>query len=207
MPHLDSATLGPAAGMLQTWVLPVLLGLGLASATGLRTFLPLLMLAVAARFGLFGVTLNEHLAWIGSVPAIAALAIAAVAEFAGDKIPVVDHALTVMGAFVRPVAGAIAAASVFAGLDPTTAAVAGIIVGAPTAFAFNAVQGGTRLTSTATTGGLGNPVLSFIEDVLSFGMVLVAFLAPIIVPIVLIVFAVLLFRLANRLRERPARAG
>jgi hypothetical protein len=207
MPHLDSATLGPAAGMLQTWVLPVLLGLGLASATGLRTFLPLLMLAVAARFGLFGVTLNEHLAWIGSVPAIAALTIAAAVEFTGDKIPVVDHALTVMGAFVRPVAGAIAAASVFAGLDPTTAAVAGIIVGAPTAFAFNAVQGGTRLTSTATTGGLGNPVLSFIEDVLSFGMVLVAFLAPIVVPIVLIVFAVLLFRLANRLRERPARAG
>jgi uncharacterized membrane protein len=207
MPHLDPATFGPAAGVLQTWVLPVLLGLGLASATGLRTFLPLLMLAVAARFGLFGVTLNDHLSWLGSIPAIAALGVAAVVEFTGDKIPVVDHALTVIGAFVRPIAGAIAAASVFAGLDPTTAAVAGIIVGAPTAFAFNAVQGGTRLTSTATTGGLGNPVLSFIEDVLSFGMVLVAFLAPLIVPVVLVVFAVLLFRLANRLRDRPVRAG
>ena len=34
--------------VLQTWVLPALLGLGLASATGLRTFLPLLMLALAA---------------------------------------------------------------------------------------------------------------------------------------------------------------
>jgi uncharacterized membrane protein len=207
MPHLDPATLGPAAGAFQTWVLPVLLGLGLASATGLRTFLPLLMLAVAARFGLFGVTLNDHLSWLGSVPAIAALGVAAVVEFAGDKIPVVDHALTVMGAFTRPIAGAIAAASVFAVLDPTTAAVAGIIVGAPTAFAFNAVQGGTRLTSTATTGGLGNPVLSVIEDVLSFGMVLIAFLAPLIVPVVLIVFAVLLFRLANRLRDRTVRTA
>lgn len=207
MPLPDAASLGSAAGAFQTWVLPVLLGLGLASATGLRTFLPLLMLAVAARFGLFGITLNEHLAWVGSIPAIMALGVAAAAEFAGDKIPVVDHALTVMGAFVRPVAGAIAAASVFAGLDPTTAAIAGIIVGAPTAFAFNAVQGGTRLTSTATTGGLGNPVLSFIEDVLSFGMVLVAFLAPVIVPVVLVVFAVLLFRLANRLRERPVRTA
>jgi uncharacterized membrane protein len=207
MPHLDPATLGPDAGVLQTWVLPVLLGLGLASATGLRTFLPLLMLAMAARFGLFGITLNDHLSWLGSVPAIAALGVAAVVEFAGDKIPVVDHALTAIGAFTRPIAGAIAAASVFAGLDPTTAAVAGIIVGAPTAFAFNAVQGGTRLTSTATTGGLGNPVLSVIEDVLSFGMVLIAFLAPLIVPVVLIVFAVLLFRLANRLRDRPVRTA
>ena len=207
MPHLDPATLGPAAGLLQTWVLPVLLGLGLASATGLRTFLPLLMLAVAARFGLFGVTLNEHLAWLGSLPAIAALGIAATAEFAGDKVPAIDHALNIVGAFTRPIAGAIAAASVFAGLDPTTAAIAGIIVGAPTAFAFNAVQGGTRLASTATTAGLGNPVLSFIEDVLSFGMVLFAFLAPVIVPIVLVVAAVLVFRLANRLRERPRPAS
>jgi len=202
MPDLDLSSLSAAAGPMQTWVLPALLGLGLASATGLRTFLPLLMLALAARFGLFGVTLNEHLGWLGSLPAIAALTVAAVVEFAGDKIPVVDHALTVVGAFTRPVAGAVAAASVFAGLDPTTAAIAGIIVGAPAAFAFNAVQGGTRLTSTATTGGLGNPVLSFIEDGLSFGMVLIAFLAPIIVPVVLIVLAVLLFRLANRLRGR-----
>ena len=45
---------------MQTWVLPALLGLGLAAATGLRTFLPLLMLAVVARFGWFGVGLNPH---------------------------------------------------------------------------------------------------------------------------------------------------
>ena len=209
MPQFDLSGFGPATGALQTWVLPALLGLGLASATGLRTFLPLLMLALAARFGLFGITLNEQMAWLGSTPAIAALGIAAVTEFAGDKIPVLDHALNVLGAFTRPVAGALAAASVFSGLEPTTAAVAGVIVGAPTAFAFNAAQGGARLTSTATTGGLGNPLLSLIEDVLSFFTVLLAFIAPVLVPIVLLVLAILIFRLARRLRERlnpPARA-
>lgn len=189
-------------GFAQTWVLPALLGLGLASATGLRTFLPLLMLALAVKFRLFGIELNDQMAWLADWPAIAALGVAAVAEFAGDKIPVVDHGLNVLGAFTRPVAGAIAAGSVFAGLDPTMAAVAGIIVGAPTAFAFNAAQGGARLTSTATTGGVGNPVLSFIEDVLSFFTVILAFLAPILVPVVLIVLAVLVFRLANRLRAK-----
>ena len=195
---------GASAGLLQTWVLPALLGLGLASATGLRTFLPLLMLAIAARFGLFGITLNEHMSWLVSIPAIASLGVAAVVEFAGDKIPVLDHGLSVLGGFTRPVAGAIAAGSVFAGLDPTTAAIAGVIVGAPTALAFTAAQGGTRLASTATTGGLGNPILSFIEDVLSFFTVLLAFVAPILIPVVMIVVAVLVFRLANRLRERPA---
>lgn len=194
--------LGAAAGPLQTWVLPALLGLGLASATGLRTFLPLLMLALAARFGLFGIQLNEQMDWLADWPAVAALAVAAVVEFAGDKIPVVDHGLNVLGAFTRPVAGAVAAGSVFAGLDPTTAAVAGIIVGAPTAFAFNAAQGGARLTSTATTGGIGNPVLSLIEDALAFLTVILAFLAPILVPVLMVVLAVLVFRLAKRMRER-----
>jgi hypothetical protein len=193
---------GTAAGPLQTWILPALLGLGLASATGLRTFLPLLMLALVARFGLFGVELNDQMAWLADWPAVVALGIAAAIEFAGDKIPVVDHGLNVLGGFTRPVAGAVVAGSVFAGLDPTTAAIAGVIVGAPTAFAFNAAQGGVRLASTATTGGIGNPVLSLIEDVLAFGTVILAFLAPVLVPVLMIVLAVLVFRLARRMRTR-----
>ena len=141
MGPIDLTAFSDVAGPLQTWVLPALLGLGLASATGLRTFLPLLMLALAARFGLFGIDLNDRMAWLADWPAIAALAVAAAAEFTGDKIPVVDHALNVLGSFTRPIAGAVAAASVFAGVDPMTAAIAGLIVGAPTAFAFNAADG------------------------------------------------------------------
>lgn len=203
MPEFDPAVVGP----LQMWILPALLGLGLASATGLRTFLPLLMLAVAAKFGLFGVRLIEPMVWLGSWPAIAALGFAAVAEFAGDKIPAVDHALNAVGYVTRPVAGAIAAGSVFWAVDPTTAAVAGLIVGAPAALAFNSAQTGARLTSTATTGGLGNPILSFIEDALSLVTVMVAFVLPVLIPLVLVGLAILAFRLARRLRDRPVRAG
>ena len=58
MPEVDMESLTAAVGPLQMWVLPALLGLGLASATGLRTFLPLLMLALAARFEVFGVRLS-----------------------------------------------------------------------------------------------------------------------------------------------------
>jgi hypothetical protein len=202
MPEFDLETVGATLGPLQVWVLPALLGLGLASATGLRTFLPLLMLALAAKFELFGVRLIDQMEWLGSWPAIAALATAATAEFAGDKIPAVDHFLNAIGYVVRPLAGAVAAGSVFWAVDPTAAAIAGVIVGAPAALAFNAAQTGARVTSTATTGGLGNPVVSFIEDVLAFVTVIVAFLAPIIIPIVLIVLAVVVFRLARRIREK-----
>lgn len=206
MPEMNLDALGAAAGPLQVWVLPALLGLGLASATGLRTFLPLLMLALAAKFGWFSVRLIDQMEWLVSWPAVAALATATVAEFAGDKIPAVDHALNAIGYVTRPVAGAVAAGSVFWAVDPTAAAVAGIIVGAPAALAFNAAQTGARVGSTATTGGLGNPVVSLIEDVLAALTVIVAFLAPVVVPVLLIVLAIVVFRLARRLRDgRSAR--
>ena len=202
MPDLDLSSVSAAAGPLQTWVLPALLGLGLASATGLRTFLPLLMLALAARFEMFGVRLIDQMDWLVSWPAIAALTTATVAEFAGDKVPVIDHALNAGGYVTRPVAGAIAAGSVFWGVDPAAAAIAGLIVGAPAALAFNAAQTGVRVGSTATTGGLGNPLVSLAEDFLAFMTVLIAFIAPILIPIVMIIVAVLVFRLARRIRDR-----
>jgi hypothetical protein len=208
MPEMDLNVFGAAAGPLQTWVLPALLGLGLASATGLRTFLPLLMLALAAKFELFGVRLIDQMDWLASWPAVAALATATVAEFAGDKIPAVDHALNAIGYVTRPLAGAVAAGSVFWAVDPTAAAIAGVIVGAPAALAFNAAQTGARVGSTATTGGLANPLVSFVEDALALATVLVAFLAPILVPALLVVLAIVVFRLARRLRTgRAARAA
>jgi len=47
-------------------------------------------------------------------------------------------------------------------------------------------------------------VVSLIEDVLAFATVIVAFLAPILIPLVLLVLAVVVFRLARRIRERRA---
>lgn len=202
MPDIDLQALGDAAGPMQVWILPALLGLGLASATGLRTFLPLLMLALAARFELFGVRLIDQMDWLAAWPAIAALGVATAAEFLGDKIPAVDHGLNAVGYVTRPVAGAVAAGSVFWAVDPAMAAVAGLIVGAPAALAFNAAQTGVRIGSTATTAGLGNPVVSLIEDVLATLTVIVAFLAPIIIPLVLLILAVVVFRLARRIRDR-----
>jgi hypothetical protein len=176
----------PSPDILQTWILPAMLGLGLAAASGLRIFIPLLMAALAARFQLFGIELNESMAWMTSNTAIAALGLATVLEIVADKIPLLDNALHAVGIVARPIAGAVAAGSVFAGLDPTAAAVAGIIVGAPTALAFGAAQGGTRAASTATTGGMANPFLSLMEDVLSVGTVLLAFLMPMLIPVALL---------------------
>lgn len=184
--------------MLETWILPALLGLGLAASTGLRTFLPLLMLALAARFQLFGIELNAQMQWLVSTPAIAALGVATVLEFIGDKVPALDHILHSIGLVTRPIAAIIATWAVFSHVDPTVAALAAVAIGAPAALAFSAAQGGTRLASSAATAGLGNPLVSLAEDVLAVGTVLVAFLAPVLIPVVLAALLWLVIRLARR---------
>ena len=194
---------------METFVLPALLGLGLASATGLKTFLPLLMLSAAARFHWFGITLNDQVAWLGSDAALIALGVAAVIEFAADKIPIVDHALSAVGSVARPAAGALAAYAVLGQADPTVAAITALIIGAPAALAVHTAQSGTRVASTATTGGLGNPVVSFVEDVLAFLTVLIAFAAPLLVPVVLVLLFWLVWRLVKAARKglRGAKAA
>lgn len=190
------------------WIYAVLLGLGLAASCGLNTFLPLLMLAGAAHFHLFGVNLNGSFAWLASDTALVALAVGSVVEVIGDKVPVVDHALDVFGTAARPIAGTLAAASVFKGADPGTAALLGLIIGAPTALGFHAAKAGTRATSTATTLGFANPMLSTVEDVAAVLLTLVSFLQPLLVPFILIVVFMLMWRLYKRVRKHlPGKRG
>ncbi len=195
---------GAAAGPLQVWILPALLGLGLAAASGLRAFLPLLMLGLAARLELFGLQLHPDMQWLVGDAALIALGLAAALELLGDKIPLVDNALQSIGLVARPLAAAVAAGSVFWSVDPVAAAVAGVIVGAPTALLFAAVSSGLRAASTLATGGLANPVLSVLEDLGVAGLVVLALLAPLLIPLVLIALLTSLLGWRRRLRRRRA---
>ena len=68
-------------------------GTAIAAACGLRAFLPLLALGLAARFGMFH--LRPGAEWMASDPALWALGIATVLEIASDKVPVVSVSVPV----------------------------------------------------------------------------------------------------------------
>lgn len=186
---------------MDTWILAALLGLGLAAATGLRTFLPLLMLSAAVHFELFGITVNESMQWVGSSGALIALGIATAVEVIADLVPLVDNALSAVGTVIRPIAGAIAAWAAFANLDPAWAALAGIVIGAPTALAVSTAQTGTRAASTATTAGLGNPVLSIVDSVVSFVTSLISMILPLLVIPIVVFFGWLGLRGVRRVQR------
>lgn len=185
-------------------LLAVLLGLGLSASTGLNTFLPLLLLSAAARFHIAGIELGGRFDWLSSDVAIIVLIIASVVEIIGDKIPAVDHFLDSIGTFVRPLAATVATASVLTGADvnPAVAAIVGLMIGAPTSLGFHTLKAGTRIASTATTFGCANPILSLIEDVISFALTITAIFVPLAVPLALALLIWLLWRAAKKIQAR-----
>lgn len=164
-------------------VLSVLGGAAVAAAAGLRAFLPLFALGLASRLG--WIHLAHGAEWMGSDASLACFGTATVLEIAGDKIPVVDHALDFIGLFVRPLAAAFAAYGLLAALPAPWAQIVALVMGTG-AFALNVAKAKLRLGSSAVSLGTANPVLSVLEDFVSIGMVLVGLLAPILILAVLV---------------------
>ena len=84
--------------------------LGLAFASGINAYLPMLSFAIATRFfHLYKV--NPNFAFITSNWCIAALVLLTLLDFVADKIPVIDHIWDVIHTAIRPIAGALIAAA------------------------------------------------------------------------------------------------
>src|SRR5512134_840700 len=184
-----------------TEFLPALaLAIALAASAGLRAWLPLLLASGLARLGVLD--LGPSFQFLSSNKALFLFGVATAVELIGDKIPAVDHALDVIGIPLRPAAGALLAASVLGTVsDPLTSIVLGTAVGAPSALVPHAAKSALRAASTVTTGGLANPVLSFVEDAIA----IFTFALAVLVPLVVVALLGLTLYLASRwLRGRRA---
>jgi uncharacterized membrane protein len=177
-------------------------GIGLASAAGLRAFLPMLVVGVAARIG--WVQLGSTYDWLGSWPALVTIGIAVVVELAADKVPVVDHVLDVLQIWIKPVIGTLLAASVCTDVRPLQALLLGATLGGGTAAVIHVAKAKARLVSSVSTAGAANPILSSVEDVVSFFVAVIAVLIPILVLGVVALVVVALVALARR--QRHARS-
>jgi len=162
---------------------------GLSTSAGLNAYIPLLVVAVLARFTSL-VTLNEPYDALSSWWVVGILAVLLVVEVLVDKVPAADTANDVIQTFIRPAAGAVlfAATTNTVGIHPVLAAVCGVIL----AGGVHVVKAGGRPVVAATTAGMGNPVVSTIEDVVSFVTSVLAIVAPYLV-LALVVILVGLF--------------
>jgi len=152
-------------------------GFGLATAAGLNAYIPLLLLGVAGRLGY--ADLGAPYMLLSGNAGLAVLAVLLLVDLLADKVPGVDHVNDIVNTVVRPTAGGLLfVTSAGAGLlAPPLAAILGLV----TAGSVHAIKTGFRPLVTATTGRLGNPVVSAIEDVLALVGTLLALFVLIVV--------------------------
>jgi hypothetical protein len=163
-------------------ILTILMGNGLSAASGFRIFIPFLIISIASLTG--NLILADSLKWIGTVPALITFSIATILEIIGYYVPLVDNILDTIASPAAVVAGIILMASVVMGMSPLFKWTLAIIAGGGIAVTIQALTGVTRVTSTATTAGLGNPVLSSIELGSSVLLGVIAVFIPVIAAIV-----------------------
>src|SRR3954447_6911296 len=141
--------------------LSIMLGVGLAAATGFRVFLPMLIVSVTSYTG--HLSLGESFAWLGTPAALTMLGAAALVEIVAYYIPGVDNLLDALATPAAFVAGTIVSAAVMTDLAPMVKWTAAIIAGGGVAGLTQGVTATLRANSTIFTGGLGNSAVASAE--------------------------------------------
>ncbi len=182
------------------YLLPVSLGVGLASAAGFRVFLPLLATGLAVKAGYMPI--SEGFQWIATTPALLMLAVAAVAEIIAYYIPVFDNLLDGLATPTAIGAGVAMSYAVMGDMPPMMKWTLAIIAGGGAAAA---TQGATTLlrgASTVTTAGLGNHAVATGEIFGAVVMSLLAILLPYVALVAALIFIIVAWRMVLRVRRK-----
>lgn len=184
-----------------------LTAMGLSSAAGFNTWIPVLVVALTARYTDV-MTLPQGYEWVGHPITMAIAAVLLVAELTLDKIPVIDHALDAAGTVIRPAVGAL----IFAATTAAERFEAGdwvqsnpwmpLVAGAILAFITHSTKAVVRPVVTTATVGVGTPVVSASEDFVSAGMSVGAVFIPIVAALFVVPLLVCLVWFAWKVRRR-----
>jgi hypothetical protein len=169
---------------------------GLGVGAGVNAYATMLVFGLLARFrpGMFPDDLAH---FFSSTPVLIVLGVLYTIEFVADKIPAVDHVWDIVHTFIRPAAGALVAWAAVSNQIPRGAVIVASVLAGSAALGSHLVKASVRGLSTAATGGLGNPVLSLIEDFFAFVNAIVAIFAPFLVLIVALIVTLYFVRISS----------
>lgn len=175
-------------------------GIGLAATCGFRIFVPLLGLSLASYTGYL--PLSAGFEWVGTVPAIIAFGIATLVEIGAYYVPWLDNFLDTIASPVAIIAGILVTVSVLGEFPPFMRWMLGVIAGGGAAGVVQLSSVFVRGTSTATTGGLANPVVATGELFASVVGTILSIVVPILAVIIVLVILVIIMR--RRMKQQPA---
>jgi hypothetical protein len=181
--------------------------LGLSTAAGLNAYIPLLTVGLLDRYTDL-ISLPAPWDNLGDPLVLGVVGVVGLADFIGDKVPIVDHVLHVIGTVVAPVVGGILAFASATAFDVSPSLT--VPLGVAAALATQVGRTAARPVSTLTTGGGANPVVSFAEDGVSGALSITALVWPVVTAVLAVIVLVgvfLLWRKWSRFRSRIPRRG
>ena len=185
--------------MIET-ILSLCIGIGLSAACGFRVFVPLLVMSVASLTGLFEPM--KGFEWLAMPSVCIGLTVATVCEIGAYYIPWVDNALDSISTPAAMIAGTLTTMAVSTGeMSPFASWAAAIIVGGGTASAVQLSTVAVRGLSTATTGGIANPLVSTTEWISALLISVLSFFVPVFVVIVGIILMIIGIRWIRRKKQ------
>ena len=174
-------------------ILGLCIGIGLSAACGFRVFVPLLVMSIASLVGWFEPM--KGFEWLAMPSVCIALAVATVCEIAAYYIPWVDNMLDSIATPAAMIAGTLTTMAVSSGeMSQFASWASAIIVGGGTAGAVQMSTVAVRGVSTATTGGVANPLVSTGEWIGAILLSILSFLVPVLVVFLIIVLAIFTVR-------------
>lgn len=183
-------------------IVPIGIGVALASVAGLRAFLPLAIVAAFAVLGTFD--LPASLEQVQSWAAVGGLCALALLESLLDKTKKLEPALDVLMTPVRAVVGAVLFPVAFA-IDGSAAAVSSVVpllvAGGVIAGLVSILKAVYRPSAKVASTGVSAAFLSLIEDVIA----LAGAVASVFVPFVAAFVVVFLLFFFYRIRKRRGR--
>jgi len=177
----------------------LLMSAGLGLGAGINAYATLLVFGLVARWQP-GVFHDELARFFATTPVLIVVAVLYLIEFIADKIPAVDHTWDVIHTLIRPVAGALVAWAAVSDRIPHGVVVLAAVIAGGVALGSHATKATLRGASTLTTGGLGNPVLSLLEDIFAFVNAVIAIFLPWLVILTLLAIAMVFLFGYRRLR-------
>ncbi|MEO7522046.1 MAG: DUF4126 domain-containing protein [Gemmatimonas sp.] len=185
-------------------IVPIGVGLCLSAACGFRTFLPLLFVGAASRWGIF--PLHDPYAWIASTSGLLVLLTATVAEIVAYFVPFVDNASDVIATPLAMAAGTLMMLTSLGDHGGVLPWALALILGGGTSGIVQAATVKLRALSSGTTAGAGNAIVAGGELVSASTFSLIALFLPLIALVISIVLLVVLARVLLKFRK-PATAN
>jgi hypothetical protein len=180
--------------------------LGLALPAGLNAYIPLLVVGLTARYTDL-ITLEAPYDILSSDAGLMVLGVLLVIEIFADAIPGLDHINDIVHTVVRPAAGGIVMLATDGGMFSEVHPGLLFLLGLVAAGSVHTAKASTRPLITATTGGIGNPVVSAAENVVAVVISVLAILVPFVLLGIVMLLAVLVARGLFRLRRERGYAA